>query len=177
MKIKCKAVLDLSGIEEAIQDEVLGIGSVDVEESTYEIVDVSVSPSLEVEIELERTAGKFVSKDELADEPRPAGVERDRDPMGARMVTTGSIIHGTLLPQDLAPAWLSFLAELDPDTAKRLRVDVEYVVKDPMWEMTGDVLDELDDAINRVLPDGYWFGAHPGDSADFGVWEDEADDV
>lgn len=40
-----------------------------------------------------------------------------------------------------------------------------------------ELIGELIDGINQVSPSGCYFGAHPGDGADFGFWPVELDDV
>ena len=69
-KLKCKVRLDLDAIEDKITDEIDAVVTVDVDESTYSITSVDVKEDdgeYEVEIELERDSGKFVSNDDLAD--------------------------------------------------------------------------------------------------------------
>ena len=80
-------------------------------------------------------------------------------------VPFGTISHGTLRAEDLIPR---FYAELSQnEKAKYDAID---------WEpMDGDAekLDHLHDELNRNLPVGVYFGAHPGDGSDFGYWPEE----
>jgi len=48
---------------------------------------------------------------------------------------------------------------------------------DKWWESEGcaHLLEELFDALNDVADEGFYFGAHPGDGADFGFWKLEDD--
>ena len=95
---------------------------------------------------------------------------------------TGSIISGTLRPEDLAPAFLDALVLVDPAFVGTPRyhafvADVaRVVVSEGEWDAEGEVLASLDDHINAVLPSGYRFGAHEGDGADFGIWEYDPED-
>lgn len=66
--------------------------------------------------------------------------------------TPGTIISGTLKLEDLLPAFATAAGEpFDPQ---------------------GDwiELERLVDVLNEQAPEGYYFGAHPGDGADFGFW-------
>jgi len=66
------------------------------------------------------------------------------------MPTIGTVIHGTLRPQDLIPAFSDELCRVDPKT-------------------------DLLFALNDRAPLGCYFGAHWGDGADFGYWPSEED--
>ena len=67
----------------------------------------------------------------------------------------GSISTGTLKPEDLAPVFIEELFNRG--------VDAGGVPED---------MDELYEALNDVCPPFVYFGAHPGDGADFGFWPD-----
>lgn len=38
------------------------------------------------------------------------------------------------------------------------------------FEQTAEYVDYLISELNAIAPDGYYFGAHPDDGADFGFW-------
>jgi hypothetical protein len=81
----------------------------------------------------------------------------------------GSISTGTLRPEDLISAFRPVLHELNPDQLKVL--DTTPYGPDPM-----EYLNDLVEAIEAATPEGYRFGSHEGDGADFGFWEvDESD--
>jgi hypothetical protein len=85
-----------------------------------------------------------------------------------------SVIHGTLRNQDLIPAFLEAVLQLDPDTPipEELR-EVPQDNDDHEWWYTETaywVLEHLDNKLNDHAPDGYYFGAHEGDGSDFGFW-------
>lgn len=102
----------------------------------------------------------------------------------------GTLIHGTLRPQDLVPVFLDELRRLD-----RARFD-EYVQanpgmlpgeipasaiesnSDPWWdtESVTWALDSLFDTLGEYSPEGYYFGTHEGDGADFGWWPVDRDE-
>ena len=90
--------------------------------------------------------------------------------------TVGTIIHGTLLPEHLIPAFLPYA----PDSAE-LAGEWEDLAAVPeadrghrWYEHVGVLMDDLFDALEQVARDhGMWFGSHPGDGADFGFWKDD----
>jgi len=101
-----------------------------------------------------------------------------------REVTEGTIIHGTLRPQDLLPEFLATAIEIDQDrTLKSLEIilpDMRVVIYDddhPWWESDecGEAINGLVDLLCSLAPEGYAFGAHPGDGSDFGFWPDDLD--
>lgn len=107
------------------------------------------------------------------------------------VVVEGTVIHGTLRPQDLIPAFMDLLHQLDVPRYQKVLLELEeatigvacyragYVAgidccdDDPWWESeeAAYLLNEtLFDTLNEYADDGYYFGAHPGDGADFGFW-------
>lgn len=89
----------------------------------------------------------------------------------------GTVSEGTLDPNELIPKFLAVLDSLDPAEAALIRADAEALGRgeaDGYDEL--DLLAELEDALNDCAPEGYYFGAHWGDGADFGFWPEENDD-
>ena len=112
---------------------------------------------------------------------------------------TGTVSHGTLRVQDLLPAFLDTLNQLDPSTYSSmiLELDSEYrrsatpvgiacygggyckgldlCDDDPWWESERafELLTEVFDALDDRAGEGRFFGSHPGDGSDFGFWEVE----
>jgi hypothetical protein len=98
---------------------------------------------------------------------------------------TGTISRGTLRPQDLIPALLNALRTAGPDAYAQTVMGPfgavpSYVFDegdDSEWwvsEAASDLIAQLEDALNEAAPEGYYFGAHPGDGSDFGFWEVES---
>lgn len=57
-------------------------------------------------------------------------------------------------------------ADVDPND------DCAYALVD----RAHDIVEELSDALSLFAPEGHYFGAHPGDDADFGFWPCESDE-
>lgn len=94
----------------------------------------------------------------------------------------GSISTNTLRFQDLIPTFLAVLKDLCEVNGAPVRSEYDEIVG--KWDVenldyslqdgSNDVaflLDELCEALEECAPDGYCFGAHSGDGADFGFWE------
>lgn len=97
---------------------------------------------------------------------------------------TGTVSHGTMRPQDLIPAFMDCLAEAWPEAYEQIMVCPFSVVPDYVMDEGDDsewwdsedacwLLEELFDALNAASPEGYYFGAHPGDGSDYGFWQAE----
>ncbi len=95
-----------------------------------------------------------------------------------------TVIHGTHRTQDLIPAFLDLLAQLAPDAYAQLMAQpfgpVPAYVQDEgdssEWWTSEDaynLLETLFDELDAHAPEGFYFGAHKGDSSDFGFWENE----
>ena len=96
-------------------------------------------------------------------------------------INVGTVSHGTMRPQDLIPAFLDCLAEVWPEAYEGYMVAafgpipayVQDEGDDSEWWDSEDahyLLDGLFDALNEAAPEGYYFGAHPGDGSDYGFW-------
>ena len=84
-------------------------------------------------------------------------------------VEVGTVIEGTLKPEILALSFFQVLERIDEDAAEEYRASVE-AMEEPEY-----LVDDLMSSINDRTPEGFYFGAHPGDGADFGFWETEED--
>lgn len=98
-------------------------------------------------------------------------------------ICAGSVIHGTLRPQDLIPAFLTALEQADPAVHAQILVNAVFGVvpayaqedEDADWwtDCAPDWIEQLTEALDACAPEGYYFGAHPGDGSDFGFWKEE----
>lgn len=94
-----------------------------------------------------------------------------------RFADFGSVIHGTLRPEDLIPAFADalrdYLRTCRPVPryvrAKAFRA-LEWTKEDCRAEEAGRALVDLSDALDCFAPAYAYFGAHPGDGSDFGFW-------
>ncbi len=90
----------------------------------------------------------------------------------------GSVSSGTMLPEDLIP---SFLWELEHQAKlhkghKGLIEEINERMEDEEYFDSEDAdydLDALFDALNEYCMPYFYFGAHPGDGADYGYWLSE----
>lgn len=88
-----------------------------------------------------------------------------------------TVIRATHRTQDLIPAFLDVIKDT-PEYVQVLPNIPAYAMDDTRsewWDSEEAVylLEELFDTINAYAPEGYYFGAHPGDGSDFGFWVEE----
>jgi hypothetical protein len=82
----------------------------------------------------------------------------------------GSISCGTMLPEDLIPAFEYELNLCNTDHPLLKEIDK---LEDYKSEEADEILQELFDALNEYAPAYGYFGSHPGDGADYGFWLSE----
>lgn len=94
----------------------------------------------------------------------------------------GSVSSGTMRPEDLIPAFintLEYLADGSTDLTLTITSRIEFADEDENCydyyasDVSGFDLAELFDALSGYAPDGCYFGANPGDGADYGFWQAE----
>lgn len=93
----------------------------------------------------------------------------------------GTVSHGTMRPQDLIPCFLDVLSDVWPEAYDGYMVAafspipayVQDEGDDSEWWASDDasyLLESLFDQLDEASPDGFYFGAHPGDGSDYGFW-------
>ena len=91
----------------------------------------------------------------------------------------GTVISGTLRPQDLGPVFAALVIALTDDqkeeTRQRVGRYLDAILARPESDAAAELLDAMADEITALLPDGLWFGPHEGDPADFGIWAEVMD--
>lgn len=90
-----------------------------------------------------------------------------------------SVSHGTMRPCDLIPAFTEVIRDT-PEYIQLMCVVPCYAAEDKnadWWDSEEAVihLENLTDCLDNYAPEGYYFGAHPGDGSDYGYWEIEDD--
>ena len=93
-----------------------------------------------------------------------------------------SLIHSTMRNCDLVPAFIGALRDtveheqmmntINGDAKLHVITDTNATDSDPRWnsEDISFLLEEIFDVLNAYAPDGYYFGAHPGNGSDYGYW-------
>lgn len=97
----------------------------------------------------------------------------------------GTLIQATHRHEDLIPAFTQELFLLRPSVARYLQDEYKEVYAalahpelgdlDPADQDAPELVDTLFIKLDEAAPDGYYFGAHPGNGSDFGFWEVEDD--
>jgi len=90
-----------------------------------------------------------------------------------------SISSGTMRTEDLIPCFVSELQRQKPlrREHKRLAREINSRIEEENYfssEDAGFDLEELTEALQEYAPSYFYFGAHPGDGADYGYWLDES---
>ena len=86
-----------------------------------------------------------------------------------------SVSWGTMRSEDLIPKFLGVLKQYAPDNYDAyVKANPEVLdLKGMDDETLGWVVDELFDELDKIAPEGTYFGAHPDDGADYGFWSVE----
>jgi hypothetical protein len=96
-----------------------------------------------------------------------------------RKVIIGSVSSGTTRPEDLIPAFYQTLRYVRGAVTARIQKDWRIWQSDNMTPEVHAAAEEflmeaLFDALQEVAPPYMYFGAHPGDGADYGFWLSES---
>ena len=88
----------------------------------------------------------------------------------------GSVSSGTMRAEDLIPTFISVLEgqpELIPEHKQLCEEIKQRMGEEGYFESDGcsyDLNEDLFDALQHYAPQYFYFGAHPGDGADYGFW-------
>lgn len=85
-----------------------------------------------------------------------------------------SVSHGTMRSQDLIPVFLDVIRNT-PEYIQLMHIVPSYAYeeKDSEWWDNEDalcLLESLFNTLDNYAPEGYHFGALPGDGSDYGYW-------
>lgn len=90
------------------------------------------------------------------------------------------VSHGTHRTQDLIPAFMEVLEQIDNVRFGAILAAgdgvPEFAVNNPQHDFWDSeeaqlLLDELFELLNEYAPEGCFFGAHEGDGSSFGFWQ------
>lgn len=89
-----------------------------------------------------------------------------------------SLSESTMRPEDLIPCFISALRIIESDnkgimeSMQQMENDTQ---KDGYFESEDCQFDlnYLFDLLDACSPDGFYFGAHPGNGSDYGFWKSE----
>ncbi len=86
-----------------------------------------------------------------------------------------SVSHGTMRRQDLIPTFMEVLKET-PEYVQLMQLVPCHALENEYaeWWNSEDairLLESLFDTLNDYAPEGYYFGAYPGDESDYGFWK------
>jgi hypothetical protein len=87
----------------------------------------------------------------------------------------GSISTGTLRTEDLLSAFVSALESLSPMGTNHPYMGDAYQILEQGTDdesETTELLSDIEHELNNLCPPFVYFGAHPGDGADYGFWPD-----
>lgn len=95
----------------------------------------------------------------------------NHDGVNMKKATFGSISTGTLRTEDLLDAFAYELERLAPTRDKEARKLIRDARNaEPGSPDADDIVEDLQTALQTYAPAYGYFGAHPGDGADFGFW-------
>lgn len=86
-----------------------------------------------------------------------------------------SVSHRTMRTQDLIPVFMDVIRDT-PEYVQVMNFVTAYASDDDTaeWWNSDDaicLLESLFETLDNYAPEGYAFGAHPGDGSDYGYWQ------
>lgn len=100
-------------------------------------------------------------------------------------ITPGTLIHGTLRPQDLLPAFAREYARVTGTQESELYLECDVPASalkrdSHFWWISEDAAELIDRLVDLLTEQGqyqgYYFGNTEGDGSDFGWWPIETND-
>jgi hypothetical protein len=91
-----------------------------------------------------------------------------------QQATIGSVSSGTMRAEDLIPEFADTLRYLRGSLPRDLHRDYQAWQAGRLDYDECELVDAFFDALNEYALPGFYFGAHPGDGADYGFWLSES---